>query len=43
MASHRTGGDSGWILGTISSPEESGQVLQQAAQGSGGVTVPGGV
>ena len=34
-------GSSGWILGKISSLSD--QVLAQAAQEGGGVTVPGGV
>ena len=34
-------GDSGWILGTISS--QSGDAVAQAAQRGGGVTIPGDV
>jgi len=34
-------GGSGWILEKISS--HSGGVLAQAAQGGGGVTIPGGI
>ena len=41
MASICTRGGSGGILGKNSSPKE--QSLAQAAQGGGGVTVPGGV
>jgi len=35
MASSCTRGDSGWVLGEISS--QSGEVLEQAAQGGSGV------
>ena len=35
-------GGPGWILGKISL-RKSGQALEQAAQGGGGVTIPGGV
>ena len=36
------GGDSGWMLEKFPL-QKSGQALEWAAQGSGGVTVPGGV
>jgi len=42
MASSGVRGSLDWILGKISL-RESGQALEQAAQGSGGVTIPGGV
>ena len=42
MASSCTRGDSGWMLGNTSL-RESGQTQEQAAQGGGRVTVPGGV
>jgi len=42
MASHCSRAGSGWILGTISSLKEW-SALAQAAQGGGGVTVPGDV
>ena len=35
-------GDSGWMIGNISS-QRSSEAVAQAAQGGGGVTVPGGV
>ena len=35
-------GGSGWILGKNYS-QKSGEALAQAAQGGGGVTIPGGV
>ena len=41
MASSCTRGGSGWMLGKISSPK-SDAVLEQAAQGGGRVTIPGG-
>jgi len=41
MASGCVRGGSDWILGKISFL--SGQALDQAAQGSGGVPIPGGV
>lgn len=42
MASSCTRGGSGWMLGKISFPK-SGEVLEWAVQGSGEVTIPGGV
>ena len=42
MASSCARGDSGWILAKISS-HMSGQMLEWAAQGGGGVTIPGGI
>jgi len=42
MASSCTGGGSGWILGKFLL-RKSGEALEWAAQGGGGVTVPGGV
>ena len=42
MASSCTRGDSCWMLGNTSL-RESGQTQEQAAQGGGRVTVPGGV
>ena len=42
MASSCVRGGSDWILGKMSY-WQSGQALDQAAQGSGGVPVPGGV
>jgi len=41
MASSCTRGDSGGMSGKISQNDD--EVLEQAAQGGGGVTVPGGV
>jgi len=41
MASSCVKGDLDWILGKISL--QSGQALEQATQGSGGVTISGGV
>ena len=42
MASRCARGGSGWILGKNYS-QKSGEALAQAAQGGGGVTIPGGV
>jgi len=42
MASRCTRGNSGWTLGNTSSPREW-SVLEWAALGGGGFTVPGGV
>ena len=42
MASSCTRGGSGWTLGKISS-SKSGEILEQAAQGGGGVAIPGGI
>ena len=41
MSSSCTRGGSGWILGKIL--QKSGQVLERAAQGGGGSSVPGSV
>ena len=43
MASSCSRGGSGWIVGKISSLKNSGQVLEWAAQGRVGVTIPGDV
>ena len=43
MASSCTRGDSAWTLGNNSPGEHSPGELEWAAQGAGGVTVPGGV
>ncbi len=42
MASSCARGDSGWTLGNLAL-QESGQALEWAAQGGGGVIVPGSV
>ena len=43
MASRCVRGGSVWISGKICVYGQSGQALELAAQGGGGVTVPGGV